>query len=81
VRPLLERTGVVPGHSLRSCGSDDFGFYGGAARLLLVFVGMDPAPGSPRVSLHHPEFLPASETLEAVARAQACAYVAAAGCR
>jgi amidohydrolase len=78
VRPLLERAGAGPGHSLRSCGSDDFGFYGAAARLLLVFVGMDPAPGARRVGLHHPEFLPAHETLEAVARAQACAYVAAA---
>jgi amidohydrolase len=78
VRPLLGRAGADTAHSLRSCGSDDFGFYGEAARLLLLFVGMDPAPGLRRRSLHHPEFLPDPAAVEAVARAQAAAYVAAA---
>lgn len=79
VRPLLAGAGAEVAHSLRSCGSDDFGFYGEAARLLLLFVGVDPAPGAARVPLHHPEFLPAVEAVEHVARAQAAAYVAAAG--
>jgi metal-dependent amidase/aminoacylase/carboxypeptidase family protein len=63
---------------MRSCGSDDFGIFGGAARLLLLFVGFEPAPGAPRVPLHHPEFLPASASVRTVARALAAAYAAAA---
>jgi amidohydrolase len=63
---------------MRSCGSDDFGFFGASARLLLLFAGFEPAPGSPRVPLHHPEFLPARGTVATVARALACAYVAGA---
>lgn len=78
VRPLLRAAGAAPSPPMRSCGSDDFGFFGSAARLLLLFVGFDPAPGVPRVPLHHPEFLPGAAAVGAVARAQAAAYVAAA---
>jgi amidohydrolase len=78
VRPLLAGAGVGIAHSLRSCGSDDFGFYGEAARLLLLFVGAPPPPGGTRVPLHHPRFLPGPEVVGQVAVAQAAAYVAAA---
>jgi amidohydrolase len=78
-RSLLERAGFATGASLRSCGSDDLGFLGAAGRLLLVFVGVRGAPGGRDAPLHHPEFLPPSEAVDAVARAQAAAYVAAAG--
>jgi amidohydrolase len=78
VRPLLARTGARPGHAFRSCGADDFGFFGDRASLLLLFVGVRGAPGTPRVPLHHPEFLPPRAAVAAVARAQAAAYVAAA---
>jgi amidohydrolase len=78
VRPLLAAAGTAAAPPMRSCGSDDFGFFGSTARLLLLFVGFEPAPGAPRVSLHHPEFLPASATVRTVARALAAAYVAAA---
>jgi amidohydrolase len=78
-RGLLERAGFSTGASLRSCGSDDLGFLGAAGRLLLVFVGVRGAPGGRDAPLHHPEFLPPSEAVDAVARAQAAAYVAAAG--
>jgi amidohydrolase len=78
VRPLLAAAGCGAAAPMRSCGSDDFGFFGAGARLLLLFVGFETAPGAPRVPLHHPEFLPARGTVATVARALACAYVAAA---
>lgn len=76
-RPLLARAGFTEEVSMRSCGSDDFGFFG-AASLLLVFVGLAGAPGFEQVPLHHPRFLPPDEAVGAVARAQAAAYVGAA---
>ena len=78
-RGLLERAGFATSESLRSCGSDDVGFFGVAARLLVVFVGVAGAPGGSDAPLHHPAFLPPTEAVDAVARAQAAAYVAAAG--
>jgi len=42
-------------------------------------VGLEGAPGTPNVPLHHPRFLPTSEAVWAVARAQALAFVAASG--
>ena len=73
-RPLLRRAGFLPGPPMRSCGSDDFGFYGGLAPTLMVFVGV----GSPDTPLHSPRFLPPAESVKAVARAQAAAFAAAA---
>lgn len=75
--PLLRRAGFVRAPPMRSCGSDDFGFYGGLARTLMVFVGV----GSPDAPLHSPCFLPPAESVRAVARAQAVAFVAAASAR
>ncbi len=68
--------GLAP--AMRSCGSDDFGFYGRLAPALMVFVGVKGSPGTQNVQLHHPEFLPPNEAVEAVARAQAAAFAAAA---
>ena len=62
---------------MRSCGSDDFGFYGLLAPTLMLFVGLKDAPGNPDLPLHHPRFLPPEEAVLAVARAQAVAFVAA----
>ncbi len=78
VRPLVERAGLGLAPAQRSCGADDFGFFGDRSRLLLLFVGLRDAPGMPRVPLHHPEFLPPSAAVGAVARALAAAYVGAA---
>jgi amidohydrolase len=75
VRPLLRAAGCAAAAPMRSCGSDDFGFFGAGSRLLLLFAGFET---SRRVPLHHPEFLPARGTVATVARAMACAYVAAA---
>jgi amidohydrolase len=71
----LEDAGFVPGAELRSCGADDFAFYGTHFPSLMVFAGTgDPAaPG-----LHHPEFLPPDEAVEQLARIMLTAYAAVA---
>jgi metal-dependent amidase/aminoacylase/carboxypeptidase family protein len=77
VRPLLPEAGFEPAPAMRSCGSDDFGFYGNTSPTLMMFVGIKDAPGTPNVPLHHPRFLPSDEAVVAVARAQAVAFAAA----
>jgi amidohydrolase len=76
-RALLPEAGFELAPPMRSCGSDDFGFYGRLGATLMVFVGLDGAPGAGRFPLHHPRFLPPPEAVEAVARAQAIALAAA----
>jgi metal-dependent amidase/aminoacylase/carboxypeptidase family protein len=61
---------------MRSCGSDDFGFYGQLAPALMVFVGLKDCPGTQDLPLHHPRFLPPNEAVGTVARAQAVAFTA-----
>jgi metal-dependent amidase/aminoacylase/carboxypeptidase family protein len=61
----------------RSCGSDDFAFFGELAPLAMGFVGLDGAPGFSSRPLHHPELLPPDAAVGAVARVQALLYVAA----
>ena len=62
----------------RSCGSDDFAFFGALAPLAIAFVGLDGAEGFRTRPLHHPELLPPEDAVGAVARVQAVLYVAAA---
>jgi amidohydrolase len=62
----------------RSCGSDDFSFFGVIAPIAMSFVGLAGAPGFVPRPLHHPEFLPPDEAVASVARAQAVLYAAAA---
>jgi amidohydrolase len=76
-RSLLPEAGFGLAPAMRSCGSDDFGFYGLLAPTLMLFVGLRGAPGNPDVPLHHPRFLPPGEAVLAVARAQAVAFAAA----
>jgi metal-dependent amidase/aminoacylase/carboxypeptidase family protein len=38
-RPLLAEAGFVLAPAMRSCGSDDFGFYGPLAPTLMLFLG------------------------------------------
>ena len=66
---------------MRSCGSDDFGFYGQLAPALMMFVGLEDGPGNGDLPLHHPRFLPPDEAVGAVARAQAVAFTATAATR
>ncbi|HUB36828.1 MAG TPA: amidohydrolase [Solirubrobacteraceae bacterium] len=77
-RELLPSAALSPtGQAWRSCGSDDFAFFGALAPLAMAFVGLHGAPGfSPR-PLHHPELLVPDAAVAAVARAQAALYVAA----
>jgi amidohydrolase len=78
-RELLSAAGLQAASEWRSCGSDDFAFFGAIAPLAIGFVGLDGADGfSPR-PLHHPELLPPDEAVRAVARVQAVLYMAAAG--
>ena len=76
-RSLLPEAGFGLSSPMRSCGSDDFGFYGKTSPALMTFVGIKNAPGTPNVPLHHPGFLPPKEAVRAVARAQALAFAAA----
>jgi amidohydrolase len=76
-RSLLPAAGLALAPPLRSCGSDDFGFYGQVAPSLMVFVGLEGAPDTRQAPLHHPQFLPPEEAVGLVARTQAVAYVAA----
>jgi amidohydrolase len=62
----------------RSCGSDDFSFFGAIAPIAMSFAGLSGAPGFIPRPLHHPQFLPPDETVAIVARAQAVLYTAAA---
>ena len=76
-RALLARAGLAAAGEWRSCGSDDFAFFGEHAPLAMAFVGLDGAPGFAARPLHHPELLPPDEAVAAVARTQAVLYAAA----
>ncbi len=74
---LLGVADLTAAASWRSCGSDDFSFFGELAPVAMAFVGLDGAPGFTPRPLHHPELLPPEEAVGAVARALAVLYVAA----
>jgi amidohydrolase len=77
-RELLASAAISQAPEWRSCGSDDFSFFGAHAPLAMAFVGLDGAPDFVRRPLHHPELLVPDDAVAAVARAQAMLYVAAA---
>ena len=77
-RDLLGDARLAPAPEWRSCGSDDFAFFGAAAPLAMAFVGLDGAAGFQTRPLHHPELLVPDEAVGAVARVQALLYLAAA---
>jgi amidohydrolase len=78
-RDLLSSASLRAAPEWRSCGSDDFAFFGELAPLAMAFVGLDGAAGFKARPLHHPELLPPDSAVAAVARAQAVLYAAAAG--
>jgi len=71
-QPLLRDAGFAVDTQFRSCGADDFSYYGRVAPSLMLFVGSGTS-----VSLHHPEFLPADDTIGDVARIMLAGYLAA----
>ncbi len=77
-RALLAQGGFDTAPEWRSCGSDDFSFYGEIAPVTMAFVGLDGAPDFATRPLHHPELLVPDEAVGAVARAQAVLYAGAA---
>ncbi|HTZ88175.1 MAG TPA: M20 family metallopeptidase [Solirubrobacteraceae bacterium] len=76
-RGLLANASLGAADPWRSCGSDDFAFFGELAPLAMAFVGLRGAPSFMPRPLHHPELLPPDEAVGVVARAQALLYVGA----
>ena len=78
-RELLAGAGLALAPEWRSCGSDDFAFFGAlGVPIAMGFVGLDGADGFIARPLHHPELLPPDSAVGAVARVQAVLYLAAA---
>jgi amidohydrolase len=72
----LEDVGFDEAAALRSCGADDFSFYGTKFPALMIFAGTGTAdPESP--GLHHPSFVPPDTAIDQVARIMLTAYAAA----
>ncbi|HTU80471.1 MAG TPA: amidohydrolase [Solirubrobacteraceae bacterium] len=76
-RGLLGRAGLTSAPEWRSCGSDDFAFFGALAPVAMAFVGLAGAPGFVPRPLHHPQMLPPDDAVGAVARTLAVLYLAA----
>ena len=72
---LLTRLGATVTEPLRTCGADDFAFYGRVAPSLMLFAGTGGRPGS---GLHTATFLPADRAVADVADALLAGYLA--GC-
>ena len=76
--PWLSELGFEISAPLRSCGADDFSHFGDVARILMMFVGVDPHPGLPPAGLHHPTFRPPDEAVQDLALALLAGYLAGA---
>ena len=72
-RPLLRGAGFTVDEQFRSCGADDFSYYSAVAPAVMLFAGSGTA-----VTLHHPWFLPADDTVGMIAAAMLAGYLAAA---
>ena len=77
-RELIAAAGLSCADAWRSCGSDDFAFFGALAPVAMAFVGLDGAEGFQMWPLHHPQLLVPDAAVGAVARVQAVLYLAAA---
>jgi amidohydrolase len=68
VTSALRRAGLIESPPLRSCGADDFSYYGRVAPSVMIFIGVGPgdrsAPG-----LHHPAFVPENRAVGSLATA------------
>lgn len=72
----LERAGLEPAAPHRSCGADDFSYYGSVCPSLMVFVGVGTGSHD-QPGLHHPSFLPPDESVLEVATAMLAGYLGA----
>lgn len=70
----LGRLGMEHAAPLRSCGADDFSYYGAVAPSLMMFVGVDQPAGA---TLHQPTFRPPDEAVGDVALALLAGYLGA----
>ena len=78
VTMALAADGLTPAAPpLRSCGADDFAFYGTVVPALMIFAGVGPGDGT-QPGLHHPRFLPPDHMIETVARIMISSYFAVA---
>src|SRR5205823_9263730 len=66
VTSALASAGLTEGPALRSCGSDDFAYYGDAVPSTMIFVGTGCGDHS-SPGLHHPAFAPADATVRNLA--------------
>jgi len=77
VTHTLEADGFTQSEPFRSCGADDFAYYGQTFPSLMIFAGVgDGNPQSP--GLHHPEFVPDDDSVSLIARIMMLSYLAAA---
>ena len=73
----IPQCGLDDNGEFRSCGSDDFSFYEQLAPTLMLFIGLQGAPGFAPRPLHSVEFAPPDETVGLVARGYLAGYLAA----
>ena len=69
----LTELGFDIASSLRSCGADDFSYYGTVVPSLMMFVGVRDSDAT----LHQPDFVPPDDAVRDVALAQLAGYLAA----
>lgn len=75
VSATLQADGFAAVPPWRSCGADDFGYYGTTIPSLMIFAGVgDATPGAP--GLHHPAFVPRDDAVRDVARIMLASYFA-----
>lgn len=73
VTAALRSIGLTAAPPWRSCGADDFAYYGTRVPALMVFAGVgDATPGTP--GLHHPAFVPDDRAVGDVARIMLASY-------
>jgi amidohydrolase len=74
----LDALGFELSAPLRSCGADDFSYYGQVAPSLMMFVGVPAREGATEpTTLHHPTFYPPDESVRDVALALLAGYLGA----
>ena len=76
VDPTLREQGFEVIEPMRSCGSDDFSYYSDVYPSIMMFLGTGTNSHREDLSLHSPDFCPADESVAAVAKVFAAAYIA-----